>query len=224
MSRFSLRGGGITVATMYRELGHYSDGITPKKIRIFKLLGSFGKENKDWIPDFLKNVQTAVHDAYYKLTFKHSDIYRARYELYVTLALIQKDTDPTVIIGIPPAELSEKHRNILLTILEKDKSVYEEEFAPNVGTFETLKKEAEDDLHMFVKSVKDTCEELGGNSMTADQRKKMDILLQQITDVIPSTGSPKSSSAHGGARKTRKGKHSKTSRKSKSVKRLHRRM
>ena len=221
MSRFSLRGGGITVATKYRELGHYSDGITPKKIRIFKLLGSFGKENKDWIPDFLKNVQTAVHDAYYKLTFKHSDIYQARYELYVTLALIQKDTDPTVVIGIPPAELSQKHRDILGTIIEKDESVYEEEFAPFVDTFEKLKKEAEDDLHMFVKKVKDTCEELGGNSMTADQRKKMETLLQEITAVINRTGSPKSTSAHGGARKTRKSKRSKAS---KSVKRLHRRM
>jgi len=202
MSRFSLRGGGIAVATKYKELGDYSDGITPKKIRIFKLLGLFGKENKDWIPDFLKKVQAAVHDAYYKLTFKHSEIYRARYELYVTLALIQKDTDPTVVIGIPPAELSEKHRHILATILEKDESVYEEEFAHFVDTFETLKKEAEDDLHMFVKRVKDICEELGGNSMTADQKTKMETLLQQITNVIRRTGSPKS--LGGGTRKKRR--------------------
>ena len=204
MSRFSLRGGGIIIATKYKELGDYSDGITPKKIRIFKLLGSFGKENKDWIPDFLKKVQTAVHDAYYKLTFKHSEIYRARYELYVTLALIQKDTDPTVVIGIPPAELSEKHLHILRTILEKDKSVYEEEFAHFVDTFETLKKEAEDDLHMFVKRVKDICEELGGNSMTADQKTKMETLLQQITNVIRRTGSPKSLGG-GNAEKTTDG-------------------
>jgi hypothetical protein len=222
-------GGSLAVVAHYNKLREYSDEVTKKKIKIFKLVGSFGKANKSWLPEeFLKKVQVAVHDPYYKLTFKHSEIYRALYHLYSTLFLIQQDMEPTAKMGPLPDTLSEPHIVILRTIKEKDEGIYDEEFTPYVGMFDTLKQEAEDDLHEFVKAIKEVCLEIGGeNSMINEERGKMNTLLDRITAVISLTGSPKSASAHGGARKTKRNKQSKKSQKSQksqSIKRLHRRM
>ena len=219
-------GGSLAVVAHYNKLREYSDEVTKKKIKIFKFVGSFGKANKSWLPEeFLKKVQVAVHDPYYKLTFKHSEIYRALYHLYSTLFLIQQDMEPTAKMGPLPDTLSEPHIEILRTIKEKDEDIYDEEFTPYVGMFDTLKQEAEDDLHEFVKAIKEACLEIGGeNSMTNEEKGKMNTLLDRITAVISLTGSPKSSSAHGGARKTKRNKQSHKSHKSQSIKRLHRRM
>ena len=207
-------GGSLGVVSAYNKAAKYSNGITPKKIAIFKLIGSFGKKNADWVPHFLKNIQTAVHNSYNNLSIKHAHIYHVMYNLYASVRMLEGITTPAV----PPNTFPEAYAIVLQDILRDNKELYYEEFDPLIEQFEITTEKADDALHEFVRDVKEACEEEGGNSMNEEQRKKMEILLQKITDVISITGSPKSakspSSTSKGGRRIKKTNKTKKNRRS----------
>ena len=207
-------GGSLGIVSAYNTAAKYSNTIKPKNIAIFKLIGSFGKTNATWVPNFLKHIQTAVHDSYINLSLANAKIYHIMYELHSDVRAMVGNTDPTV----PPDIFPEAHAVILQDFLRDHKTEYDTKIDPLIQKFKDATKLTDDALHEFVKAVKEACEEEGGNSMNEEQRKKMDVLLQKITDVISITGSPKSakssSSTSKGGRRIKKTNKTKKNRRS----------
>ena len=212
-------GGSLGIVSAYNDAAKYKNTIKPKKVAIFKLIGSFGKKNASWVPNFLKDIQEAVHDPYTKLSLANAKIYHVMYKLHSHIIILVDAEDSTS--TVPPNTLSDADAVILQNLLRDHRSLYNEFMVPLIQDFKDATKETDDALHEFVKAVKEACEEEGGNSMNEEQRKKMDDLLQKITDVISITGSPKSakspsSTSKGGRRIKKTNKTNKTKKNRKS--------
>jgi len=215
-------GGSLGIVSAYNDAAKYKNTIKPKKVAIFKLIGSFGKKNVSWVPNFLKDIQEAVHDPYTKLSLANAKIYHVMYKLHSHIIILVDAEDSTS--TVPPNTLSDADAVILQNLLRDHRSLYNEFMVPLIQDFKDATKETDDALHEFVKAVKEACEKEGGNSMTSEQKEKMDVLLQQITDVISITESPKSpksstsaSISKGGSRKRRRGNARKTTKRTRSA-------